>query len=391
MGSEPGMGWNFVKTLAPYHELHIITESKFQSDLEQYFSENPKEKDKFHFYFIQKERHKTLRKIWPPSYYWFYKRWQLKAYELAKKIDAIEHFDIVHQLNMVGYREPGYLYKLDKPFVWGPMGGFNVTPWILLPTMGTKGMVFYGMRNIINIWQMKHSSRVSEAVRNSAAIITATKDDHDAVLKLWNKENTVIPEVGFQNMETCNILKREGKLKICWSGLHIPRKSLNLLFEALANMPYKNEVELHVIGEGECTSKWKCMAEHLGLTNIIWHGWVEKKDALRIMQQSHLFVITSLSDATSTVLLEALSLGLPVIATNHLGFANVVTTDCGIKIDLHNHKQVIMDFASAISKVCKDESFRLQLANGAKKRADDFSWEGKAMMINKIYREIVNI
>jgi hypothetical protein len=29
-------------------------------------------------------------------------------------------------LNMIGYREPGYLWKLNVPFVWGPMGGTNV-------------------------------------------------------------------------------------------------------------------------------------------------------------------------------------------------------------------------------------------------------------------------
>lgn len=29
-GSEPGMGWNFVKGLSKYHELFILTESKFK-------------------------------------------------------------------------------------------------------------------------------------------------------------------------------------------------------------------------------------------------------------------------------------------------------------------------------------------------------------------------
>lgn len=52
---------------------------------------------------------------------------------------------------------------------------------------------------------------------------------------------------------------------------------------------------------------------------------------MEIMSACDVFVITSLSDATSTVLLEALSMGLPVVATNHLGFANVITDACGIK------------------------------------------------------------
>lgn len=388
-GSEPGMGWNFVKWISKYHELHILTESKFKKDIDRYFAAHPDERNNKHFYFIKKNRHKTLRKIWPPSYYWFYNQWQKKALKLAKELDAKYNFDLIHQLNMVGYREPGYLYKIDKPFVWGPMGGFNITPWKLLPSMGLKGMVFYGMRNIINSWQMKHSARVEEAVNNSDFIITATEDDYIALLKLWNKDNTVIPEVGFQASSENHPNVRVGKLKLCWSGLHIPRKSLNLLLEAMALLDNPDNVELHVIGEGECTEKWKHLSEKLGLNNIIWHGWVEKTEALDIMSKCDVFMITSLSDATSTVLLEALSMGMPVVATNHLGFANVVTDDCGIKIDLKNHKQVVRDFASAIEKIEVDEHYRRQLSHGALERAKDFSWESKMNMINKIYESVI--
>ena len=388
-GSEPGMGWNFVSWLSKRHELYILTESKFKEDLDRYFAANPEENNNKHFFFINKNRHKTLRKIWPPSYYWFYNQWQKKALCLAKELDAKYNFDLIHQLNMVGYREPGYLYKLDKPFVWGPMGGFNITPWKLLPSMGIKGMVFYGMRNLINSWQMKHSVRVAEAVNESDCIISATEDDHNALLKLWNKNSIVIPEVGFQTSNSHQINNRVGKLKLCWSGLHIPRKSLNLLLEAMVLLNNPNEVELHVIGEGECSKKWKQLSKTLGLKNVVWHGWVEKTEAMGIMSKCDVFVITSLSDATSTVLLEALSMGMPVVATNHLGFANVVTDTCGIKIDLKNHKQVVRDFASAIEKMEADEQYRQQLSSGALERAKDFSWESKMNMIDGIYQSVI--
>ena len=62
-GSEPGMGWNFVKCLCRLHELHIITESKFKPDLNRYFKEHPEETPFYHFYFIEKKRHKKLRKV----------------------------------------------------------------------------------------------------------------------------------------------------------------------------------------------------------------------------------------------------------------------------------------------------------------------------------------
>ena len=390
-GSEPGMGWNFVKCLSHFHELHIITESKFQPDLNRYFKEHPEEISFYHFYFIEKKRHKKLRKIWPPSYYWFYRIWQKKALILAKTLDKKENFDIIHQLNMVGYREPGYLYKIKKPLVWGPMGGFNITPWRLLPSMGIYGALFYGFRNLINLYQMHFSKRVKKAINQSKMVICATGDDADIVQKLWNKKSIIIPEVGFVPItQSTTIMRRTDKLKICWSGLHIPRKSLNLLLEALAICPLKKEIELHVIGEGNCTIKWKKLSQKLQLKNVFWHGWLTRNKALEIMQNSHLFVITSLSDATSTVLLEALSLGLPVVTLNHLGFSNVVNNDCGIKININTKQQVITDLAQAIKKLCQNETERIRLAQGALKRSADFTWEEKAILINNIYQEIIH-
>lgn len=49
-GSEPGMGWNFVREIARRHELHILVESKFQNDIERYLVQYPEECINKHFY-----------------------------------------------------------------------------------------------------------------------------------------------------------------------------------------------------------------------------------------------------------------------------------------------------------------------------------------------------
>jgi glycosyltransferase involved in cell wall biosynthesis len=389
-GSEPGMGWNFIKSLCRLHELHIITESKFQQDLNQYFEEHPEEKPFYHFYFIEKERHKKLRKIWPPSYYWFYKAWQKKALILAKTLDQKENFDVIHQLNMVGYREPGCFYKLNKPLVWGPIGGMCISPWCLLPSTGIYGTLYYGFRNLINIYQMHFKTRVRSFAKSSSAIISATQDNHDGILKRWGKESIIIPEVGMlEDKQKKQISPRSNNiLKIAWSGQHTPGKALNLLLEAISISNLKDNIELHVIGQGKYTLRWKRLAKRYHLNNIIWHGWVKREEAISIMKECNLFCITSIADLTSTVLLEALSYGLPVIALNHCGFSNVITIDCGIKIDIHSKKQVVNDFAQAIKTIYNNEEWRIQMSQNALKRASDFTWEEKATQIDNIYHQI---
>lgn len=391
-GSEPGMGWNFVKSLSKFHELHIITESKFQSDLEKYFLEHPEEQKFYNFYFIKKERHKKLRKIYPPSYYWFYNKWQKKALILARELDKIHNFDLIHQLNMVGYREPGYLYKLNKPLVWGPTGGMCISPWCLLPSTGLYGMLYYGARNIINIWQMNLKTRIKTFANKANAIIAATQDNHDKILKLWNKEAIIIPEVGLMN-NTSNIVlkKRNSKvLKLAWSGQHTPGKALNLLLDSLHIINDNTNIELHVLGKGKCTSKWQKLAKKLSLYNIKWYGWLERDKAVQVMSNCDVFCITSLADLTSTVLLEALSYGLPVIVLNHVGFTNVVNDSCGIKINIRTKKQVVEDFAKAIISLRDNEDMRFSLSNGALSRAKEYTWDKKVETINNIYNQIVN-
>lgn len=388
-GSEPGMGWNFVNSLSRYHELHIITEGKFEADIRRFFSENPEREKDFHFYFIWKKRHKKLRKIWPPSYYWFYKAWQKKAYKMAVGLNEKDNFDVIHQLNMVGYREPGYLWKINKPLVWGPIGGFGQVPWSLIPTMNLRGIVFYACHNIINNWQMHFMRRVRVAMKKAAALISATADTQSAIKKIYGRESIIISEVGLVGDASKSIARRSKneKLKICWSGLHIPRKSLNLLLDALAICGSDN-IELHVIGEGSETNRWKRMAHKLKLDNVVWHGWVERADAIKIMHGCHLFCITSLSDLTSTVILEALSYGLPVIALDHCGFSSVLTENCGIKIAITNKKQVVSDIGKAIMKLESDEDLRYKLAQGAQQRALEYNWEDKAKTISKIYESV---
>ena len=62
-------------------------------------------------------------------FYWYYRKWQKRTLKIAEQIVSKHKIDIIHQLNMIGFREPGYLWELkDIPFVWGPIGGMELMP-----------------------------------------------------------------------------------------------------------------------------------------------------------------------------------------------------------------------------------------------------------------------
>lgn len=388
-GSEPGLGWGFVKAISEHHDLWVITEEeKFKSEIEAELEQQPLLKERIRFYYIPKVRHRTLRKIWPPSYYWFYRTWHKKAYELGKKLHDEIRFDVVHQLNMVGFREPGYLWKINAPFVWGPIGGMSILPWRFLRELGLYGFFYHLGKNCFNLTQMKLMRRPRLAAARAKALIAATPDTQVAIKRMWDKDSDVICEIGPpEKLATKHsVRKTDGQLRLVWCGLHVPRKALNLLLESLPLVSDDVDWHLDVIGQGPRTKAWKGLAAKLNIAERCdFHGWVSREESVAIMERGHVFVITSLADLTSTVTLEAISQGLPVICLDHCGFAHVITKDCGIKIPVISPAQIRSGIAGTVEELANNEERRLSMAYQAIKRVADFTWKKKSDTLNDVY------
>ena len=116
MGSEPGMAWNWCVNLAKYCELYIITEGEFQEKIEAVRPTLPQAKN-MHFYYkpVSDEIRKMCWNQGDWRFYIHYKKWQQKTLAIAKQIIKENNIDIIHQLNMIGFREPGYLWSLEHP------------------------------------------------------------------------------------------------------------------------------------------------------------------------------------------------------------------------------------------------------------------------------------
>ncbi|MBQ4594171.1 MAG: glycosyltransferase family 4 protein [Akkermansia sp.] len=390
-GSEPGTGWKFVYHLAKYHNLHVLVESdECKDDILRYKKEHPEELKNVTFHFIKRYRNKFLRKIWPPSYYWCYRYWQKKAYNIAKKLDKQEDFDLIHQITLIGYREPGYLWKLDKPFIWGPLGGFCQTKWCLLKGMKLRDILYFSMRNIINAYQKRFSMLPRKAATHAHTIFVSDPEAVDTVQKRWHCTPRIMREVGISS----NIISQQElsthhpktPLRICWAGELISLKALELLLDAIALC--KNDMQLEVMGKGRELKTWTKHAKKLKISDKVnFRGYVKHDDIRTLMSACHVFCITSLKEGgTPTVSLEALQCGLPLIALDHCGFASVVNDTCGVKIPIQSRKQISEDIAFHLDKLAEDEILRYRLAQGALKRSLDFTWEAKMDILNEVYK-----
>lgn len=396
MGSEPGMAWNWVSNLAKFCELYIITEGEFREKIEEVVPTLEQGKN-MHFYYnpVSEEIRKMCWNQGDWRFYKYYREWQWKTYLMAKEICSSEHIDVLHQLNMIGFREPGYLWKLSKesdvPFVWGPIGGLKHFPLAYLQGAGLKMKLFNRLKNILNVWQLKHEKRVDEALKTARLLVSSIPDSYRAIKKYKGLESIVIPETGcFLSEDIPTDIFDEKELHVMWVGKFDFRKQLPLALRAIAIANNPNIVlDIYGGGSDEQIFSAKSVADSLGITEkVIWHGNQPNDVVMNAMRKAQVFFFTSVSEDTSTVVLEAVSNRLPVLCFDACGMAAVIDDKVGRKVALSNPAQSAADFAKLLNNLEHDRNLLKQLSENCKQRQTELSWEEKAKTMVEWYEKV---
>lgn len=399
MGSEPGMAWNWCVNLAKYCELHIITEGEFKDKIKAVLPTMP-QGNNMHFYYnpVSDEIRKMCWNQGDWRFYKYYRKWQWKTYLMAEEIIKQHHIDIVHQLNMIGFREPGYLWRIeDRPFVWGPIGGLKQFPSSYLEGAGIKMKLFNRIKNIINIYQIKHDKRVDQALKKADLLISSIPDSYNAIKKYKGLNSIVIPETGCFIDDNSIKRNKEEKVdddfRLLWVGKFDFRKQLNIALATMSKLKDKSNIKLIICGSGsdDQVSYYKQIAINLGIDdNVVWKGNIENNKVKEEMHKSDIFFFTSVSEDTSTVVLEAVSCGLPVLCFDTCGMGYVINESVGQKIPLTNPKQSADDFAEKINYLYNNREYLQKLSDGCKQRQKELSWDNKAKQMVELYNKVIN-
>lgn len=388
MGSEPGMAWNWCVNLAKYCELHIITEGEFRNNIEKVLSTLPQGKN-MHFYY-NPVSDKIRKMCWNQGdwrFYKYYKKWQWTTYLMAKKICQHTHIDIIHQLNMIGFREPGYLWKIpDIPFVWGPVDAKESFPTAYLQDASIKTKIFIRLKNLITHYQLKYSPRVHQAAKRASIILSASSNSKLSFKKYFNIDSPLLNETGCYIQMHSIINKAEKQtFDILWVGKLDFRKQLHIALQSVANTQNKR-IRLHIVGGGN-EIPYKNLSQNLHIEEqCIWHGAVSHEQVQKIMQESDLFFFTSVAEGTPHVILEALGNNLPVLCFNTCGHGDCVNDSIGIKIGLSTPQQSIQEFAQILNKLEKNRHLLQEMSEHCLQRQQELSWENKAIQMVELYK-----
>jgi L-malate glycosyltransferase len=164
------------------------------------------------------------------------------------------------------------------------------------------------------------------------------------------------------------------------------KKGIPFLFAALDRLHKKrDDWHLDILGDGPARTEYERLATNLGLAKqITFHGLKPKSEVAVFMRKADLFVLPSLFETFSVVTAEALTSGIPVLATRCGGPEEFVTEERGLLVPPGNTEALFNGLDYMLSNL---ERFNTeQISHYA---TEHFSPERVGEQLHRVYLECI--
>ena len=284
----------------------------------------------------------------------------------------------------------------------------------------------------------------------TASKIKAIRDVHvewspyGTTLEKKNESNNSVTLNEVNDPVTVSPHAVNGKFKILFVGRHIERKGICYLIEAAKYLP-KDKFEIRIVGVGDLTEQLKKQAEAVGSrqsevgseskchsysrldccsypirtqasvqsnlachsgaegdrihevenfepANIVFTGKLSPEELANEYKTANVFTLPAIVDSKGdteglgVVLIEAMELGLPIVASNVGGIPDVVIDgESGILVP----EKDPVALADAFKRLAENPSLIEKLLGGARKRINDcFTWDGIIERQVEVYKRL---
>jgi glycosyltransferase involved in cell wall biosynthesis len=180
-------------------------------------------------------------------------------------------------------------------------------------------------------------------------------------------------------------LPAEGRV-IGWVGRLSHEKGPDVMLEALAALPNEPEARLAMLGDGPQLGALQAIAGRLGIAGLIhWVGAVP--NAYRFFRAFDAFALSSRTEGTPLVLLEAMGAGVPIIATRVGGVGDVIGSEEGLLVPSENP----VALSTALHAVLMDGAASQRRAALASARlAREFGLDEWVAQYAQVYHEVLS-
>jgi len=170
------------------------------------------------------------------------------------------------------------------------------------------------------------------------------------------------------------------KLKVLFVGSLGQAKGISYLLEAAARLT--NHIEMTLVGRRMHSS----IPESAALSRWQWFPSLPHDEVLRQMALHDVLVLPSLHEGFALVLLEAMSQGLPVIATSNTGIGDVLTDEReGFLIPIRSADAIV----EKLEQLIRNRELLAEMSAAAKHTAAQCSWDGYERRLVSILERVI--
>jgi len=308
--------------------------------------------------------------------------YDLKAFFALIKILRYEHPDIVHT-------------HTSKAGIMGRWAAFLTGIPVIIHT--PHGHVFWGYfgrcKTLFYIILEKLTACITDKI---IALTEQEKKDHlHFLIASEDKFSVVHSGINLDRFSNLSVdpavMKREleipeGNLVVGTAGRLTPVKGQRYLIEAARKIvDVKPDTTFVFLGDGELLNELKNMAFRLGIReNVKFLGW--RPDVAEVMSTFDIFVLPSLNEGMGRVLVEAMAMGKPIVASDVGGIADlVVDGKNGFLVPAADVEIMVV----RINDLLESAEKRKKMGENGKSRSANYSSNLMVKNIDQLYRAML--
>jgi len=231
-------------------------------------------------------------------------------------------------------------------------------------------------KNILFKWFLLIAQKISQKMADENWILS------EYLMKKYKDKKSILVRtstVSLKDIKSRKILNKE-KISLIFVGRLEKEKNPDLPVLITAKLKEKgHNVYLNLVGDGNLRSEIEKIVNDLKLNEITKiFGWIREKDVLlEIIRNSDIFLFTSRpGEGLGLVIVEAMSQGLPVIATRCGGPEEIIENGInGYLIEYTNEKGIIDRFVEKIEYLIQNPEIYEQISKNNIEKAKEWTME----------------
>ena len=223
-------------------------------------------------------------------------------------------------------------------------------------------------------------------LREAGAVVVFTEEQAESVVTAYGVEPArvrVVPNgVDGSFLHPPRRLPTGRRPRLLFVGRLSVQKNLPQLLDALEGVSERFDTVL--VGDGELEAELRARVGRLGLANVTFAGRADGEALLSRYAEADVFVLPSEREGMPLVLLEAMAMALPTVATDIPGTRDVVDGHLGTLVPLGDAAAL----RSALVDLSSDPAAYGRMSAAARARAESYTWDRVADQFELLYTEV---